>query len=103
MPLSWLLRPLRHRKRTRLLAEPFPEAWLPILNELPFYRALDERGQQRIRDDLRVLIAENKVTIAAQASLLLMNIEHEFYGNVQSILVYPRAYRTMQRTDAAGV
>jgi len=117
MPISWLLRPLRHRARKRLLAEPFPEAWLPILKGLPFYRALDERGQERIRDDLRVLIAEKewegcggleltdeiRVTIAAQASLLLMNIDHEYFYNVKTILVYPSAYRTMPRTDAAGV
>src|SRR5262249_9409759 len=100
MPLRWLLKPLRHRSRRTLLAQPFPDAWIPILDRLPFYRGLDEPGQQRIRDDLRVLIAEKnwegcgglvltdemKVTIAAQASLLLLNIEHEFYRGTTSIL-----------------
>ena len=117
MVLDWLLHPLRHRARRALLAEPFPAAWLPTLEQLPFYRGLDARGQQRIRDDLRVLIAEKnwegcgglvltdeiKVTIAAQASLLLLDIEHEFYPDVQSILVYPSAYLTMPHRDAAGV
>ncbi|MCA8966126.1 MAG: zinc-dependent peptidase [Planctomycetes bacterium] len=109
--------PLRHRARRELLAQPFPPAWLPILDGLPFYRSLDERGQQRIRDDLRVLIAEKEwegcgglvltdeilVTIAAQASLLLLAIEHEYFADVRSILVYPSAYRTMPQQDAAGV
>ncbi len=117
MLFEWLFRPRRHATRRHLLAAPLPAAWLPILQRLPFYRRLDERGQQRIVDDLRVLIAEKnwegcgglvltdeiKVTIAAQASLLLLNIEHDYYEDVQSILVYPSAYRTMPQTDASGV
>jgi len=114
---DWLLRPLRHARRERLLAEEFPAAWSPIVARLPFYQALDERGRQRVRDDLRVLVAEKnwegcggleltdeiKVTIAAQASLLLLNIEHEYYRYVTSILVYPAAYRTMPKRGADGV
>lgn len=115
--LDWLFAPRRHAARRELLAQPFPAAWTAILDGLPFYRALDERGQQRIRDDLRVLIAEKEwegcggleltdeiqVTIAAQASLLLLAIEHEYFADVHSILVYPSAYRTMPQQDAAGV
>jgi Mlc titration factor MtfA (ptsG expression regulator) len=106
MLFDWLLAPVRHFQRRALLAEPFPEAWLPVLAALPFYRRLDPRGQQRIRDDLRVLIAEKnwegcgglvltdemRVTIAAQASLLLLNIEHDYFVHVKSILVYPSTY-----------
>lgn len=117
MVFDWLFRPLRHRARRALLAEPFPAAWLPVLERLPFYRGLDAAGQERIRDNLRVLIAEKnwegcgglvvtdemKVTIAAQASLLLLNIEHNFYRDLRSILVYPSAYRTMPKSDEAGV
>lgn len=117
MLFDWLLRPRRQVARRQLLAEPFPPHWLPILQRLPFYAQLDERGQQRIRDDLRVLVAEKewegcgglvltdeiRVTIAAQASLLLLNIEHEYYEDVRSILVYPSAYRTMPRQDRSGI
>ncbi|MCA8975863.1 MAG: zinc-dependent peptidase [Planctomycetes bacterium] len=117
MLFDWLFRPGRHERRRELLAAPFPDVWLPTLQRLPFYRHLDDRGQQRIRDDLRVLIAEKewegcgglvltdemRVTIAAQASLLLLNIEHEYYEDVTAILVYPSAYRTMPQRDAAGV
>jgi Mlc titration factor MtfA (ptsG expression regulator) len=117
MLFDWLFRPRRHAARRELLAAAFPAAWAVILDRLPFYRHLDERGQQRIRDDLRVLIAEKnwegcgglvltdeiQVTIAAQASLLLLNIEHDYYADVSSILVYPSTYRTMPRTDANGI
>ena len=108
MLFDWLMRPLRHARRERLLAEEFPATWSRTVARLPFYQALDERGRQRVRDDLRVLVAEKnwegcggleltdeiKVTIAAQASLLLLNIEHEYYRYVTSILVYPAAYKT---------
>lgn len=117
MVLSWLLAPRRQRARAALLATPFPPAWLDVLRALPFYRQLDERGQARIRDDLRVLIAEKswegcgglqltdemRVTIAAQASLLLLSIEHEYYPGVTSILVYPSAFRSMTKAGPDGV
>jgi MtfA peptidase len=117
MLFDWLFRPRRHEARRELLAEPFPAQWLPYLQTMPFYGRLDERGQQRLRDDLRVLIAEKewegcgglvltdeiKVTIAAQASLLLLNIEHEYFKDVTSILVYPSSYRTMPQQDRNGV
>lgn len=117
MLFDWLLRPIRHARRASLLAEPFPGEWLPTVERLPFYRSLDERGQQRIRDDLRVLVAEKnwegcggleltdeiRVSIAAQASLLLLNIEHEYYRHVTSILVYPAAYKTMPSQGADGL
>lgn len=117
MLFEWLFGRRRRAARTALLAQPFPAAWLPILHRLPFYGRLDERGQQVLRDDLRVLLAEKdwegcgglvltdeiKVTIAAQASLLLLNRKHEYFRDVGAILVYPSAYRTMPQTDRAGV
>ena len=114
---DWLLRPIRHARRASLLEQPFPTQWEPYIARLPFFQALDDRGRGRVRDDLRVLVAEKnwegcggftltdevRVTIAAQASLLLLNIEHEYYRHVTSILVYPAAYRTMPQRGADGV
>lgn len=117
MLFDWLFRPRRQEARRQLLEQPFPEQWQKIVRRLPFFRSLDERGQKRVCDDLRVLIDEKgwegcggleitdeiQVTIAAQASLLLLNIEHEYYKHVQSILVYPSAYKSAPSRDAAGV
>ena len=114
---DWLLRPIRHARRASLLEQPFPTEWEPYIARLPFFQALDDRGRGRVRDDLRVLVAEKnwegcggftltdevRVTIAAQASLLLLNIEHDYYRHVTSILVYPAAYRTMPQRGADGV
>ena len=38
MIFSWF----RNRRRKALLATPFPEEWVPWLEEMPFYRGLTE-------------------------------------------------------------
>lgn len=117
MVLDWLFHPRRHRGRERLLAQPFPPHWLPYLEKLPFYHRLDERARKRVRDDARVLIAEKdwegcggleltdeiRVTTAAQAALLLLNIEHDYYPDVRSILVYPSTFVSMPGPGPDGV
>src|SRR5205807_2129933 len=41
---------------------------------------------------------EIQVTIAAQACLLVLGLEHNFYDRVLSILVYPHAYVAHRET-----
>ena len=105
MLFAWL----RQRRRRQLLATPFPEEWLAYLrNNVALYQLLTEAEQARLRDALRVFVAEHhwegcggltvtdemKVTIAAQACLLLLNLDHEDFSRIGSILVYPSGYRT---------
>jgi Mlc titration factor MtfA (ptsG expression regulator) len=102
----WLVRD----RRASILAQPFPAAWLPHLDAIAFYPILAADEQARLRDLVKVLIAEKnwegcrgltitdeiKVTIAAQACLLILGMEpreHDFYIRVQSILVYPAGFR----------
>ena len=83
MIFSWL----RKRRRRRLLSQPFPPEWLHYLeHNVLHYRYLSTAEQARLRDDLRILVAEKnwegcgglrmtdeiKVTIAAQACLLVL-------------------------------
>ena len=104
MLFTWL----RKRRRRRLLEQPFPDGWLNYLRKnVAHYRYLTETEQARLRDDLRIFIAEKywegcggltmtdeiKVTIAAQVCLLVLGLKHNYFERVQSILVYPRAYR----------
>jgi MtfA peptidase len=99
---------LRNRRRRRLVEQPFPDLWLKYLhNNVAHYRYLTEPEQARLRDDLRIFIAEKywegcggltmtdeiKVTIAAQVCLLVLGLKHNYFESVQSILVYPWAYR----------
>lgn len=107
----------RRRRRKALLATPFPEEWVPWLLELPFYQGLDPSERGRLHDILRVIIAEKEwegcagfeitdevqVVIAAQAALLLIGIEHDFFHRVKSILVYPTAYETGRSGSEDGM
>lgn len=115
MTTEWLDRPSRHDDRDHLLASPMPLAWASYLRWLPAYRALDERGQHRLGADTRVLVAEKhwhgrgllvtdaiKVVVAAQAALLLLNIEHDYYPRVTTILLYPSSYDDHAASAALG-
>ncbi len=107
-----LFRWLRERRRQALLAEPFPAAWLDVLAaRVAIYRALDPGEQNRLRGLLRILIAEKswegckgleladdiRVTIAAQAALLILGRRNLHFDNVQTILVYPEAFRALEQ------
>lgn len=107
---SWF----RNRRRRKLLAEPFPSRWEAILQRnVGHYSLLSTAEQSRVRDILRVLVAEKEwegcgglrvteemqVTIAAQAALPIMNLEHDYYARVLSIVVYPDSFRTPVAED----
>ena len=97
---SWL----RNRRRKRLLATPCPAGWNEILfRNVASFHWLDAHEQRHLLDLVRIFVAEKRwegcgglaiseevrVTIAAQACLLVMALPHEFYRNVHTILVYP--------------
>jgi Mlc titration factor MtfA (ptsG expression regulator) len=111
MLFSWL----RNRRRRKLLAEPFPVRWQAILNRnVGHYPRLSPAEQSTLRDITRVLIAEKKwegcaglfvteemkVTIAADAALLLLGgADHDYYARVASVIVYPSTFRTPRPED----
>lgn len=115
MVFAWL----RRWRRRRLLAQPFPRAWLEYLERnVAHYRYLSPAEQARLRDDLRVFIAEKhwegcgglvltdemKLTIAAQACLLVLGMEHNYFDRVLSVLVYPHAFvDTHEKQGPLGV
>jgi Mlc titration factor MtfA (ptsG expression regulator) len=87
--------------------QPFFEEWESYLHQnVAHFSLLDETEQNRLRADLSVLVAEKnwegcrglqiteemQVTIAAQASLLLLHLEHDYFSRVSSILVYPSGF-----------
>ena len=103
MLLSWL----RQRRRNQILATPFPAAWLAFLQEnVLHYRYLTAEEQAKLRDRLRIFVAEKhwegcagltvsdemKVTIAAQACLMALALEGDPFATVLSILIYPTGY-----------
>ena len=106
----------RARRRRRLLAEPFPDAWPGILEaNVAHYGRLEEEERARLRDFVKVFVAEKRwegcgglemddtirVTISAQAGLLVLGRGHDYYRNVRSILVYPGTIVTPDRPSGA--
>jgi len=93
-----------NHRRKKLIAEPFPPAWEAIIRRnVAHYARLTPKEQAHLQDLVKVLIAEKhwegaggleltdeiRVTIAAQACLLLLGLPHDYYRNVESIVVYP--------------
>jgi Mlc titration factor MtfA (ptsG expression regulator) len=96
------------RRRARLRAMPFPSAWRRILRRrVPLVARLPAELQLRLKGHIQVFIAEKpfigcqgqrigdevRVTIAAQACLLLLGHERpDCYPRLRQILVYPGAF-----------
>lgn len=106
-------------QRQRLMRQPFPAAWRKILKQrMPFYWALPTDLQLQLKQHMQVFIAEKqfigcagvqvtdemRVTIAAQACLLLLNRPNYYYPKLKQILIYPSAFIVKEpQRDGAGV
>jgi Mlc titration factor MtfA (ptsG expression regulator) len=111
---------LKRRRRKKIVEQPFPPEWLEWLAQrVPHYRRLNDADQEKLRKLVQVFVAEKiwegckgltvtdemKATIAGQACLLLLGIEHDYFRNVKTILVFPRQFvpRENQDMDESGV
>ena len=97
----------RKRRRAGIRKGPFPREWLVVLKKnFSLYSQLPEEDQAELCGHIQVFIDEKnfegcgglqmddeiRVTIAAQACLLLLRRETDYYPDLASILVYPKAY-----------
>jgi Mlc titration factor MtfA (ptsG expression regulator) len=104
MCLSWLKAVLDPQP----VDAPCRDEWTAYLQKnVPLYPRLSDAEQARLRDDLRVFVSEKnwegcggqvltdemKVTIAANACLLLLGLESDTFRRVRSVLVYPTEFR----------
>ena len=102
--LFWFL---KTRRRRRWIAQPFSRQWEAILQRnFMHWHFLDPFALRKMRNLIKVFVGEKNwefcgglersdeivVTIAAQACLLLLNIEHDYFRNVATIIVYPSTY-----------
>ena len=119
--VAWLLaRPwLAERRRSRLRAQAFPAAWRRVLQQrVPYVARLPADLQLQLKQHIQVFLAEKpflacggitltdeiRVTIAAQACLLLLNRSAGYFPNLRQILVYPGPFVVNRvRTDNAGL
>ncbi len=98
---------LKHRRRKRLLEQEFPPDWPAIIRtHVPYYARLTPAEQAELRGHVQVLVHEKplegcggleitdeiRVTIAAQAGVLLLNRPTDYYPKLRTILVYPMKY-----------
>lgn len=103
MIFSWL----KNRRRKAIVAEPFPKEWVRYLEaNVGHYRFLAKDEQSQLCDLLRIFIAEKdwegcgglaltdevRVTIAAQACMLILALDLDYLAAASTILVYPRGF-----------
>ncbi len=103
---------LRKRRRKKLTQLIFPSTWEEIIRRnVAHYCMLDDAERVHLRALIQVFIVEKnwetagglklndeiRVTISAQACLLLLGVPHNYYQNVQSIIVYPSTVVPPQR------
>lgn len=97
----------RKRRRQRLRQRQLPDTWVAIIERnVPYYRKLSFRDRQELHSHMQVFLAEKRfegcgglemtdeirVTIAAQACILLLHRDTDYYASLRTILVYPDPY-----------
>jgi Mlc titration factor MtfA (ptsG expression regulator) len=97
----------KKRRREELRRRPLPaEQRALIQRNVPYVSTLSDADQSELEGHIQVFLAEKtfegcgglamtdeiKLTIAAQACLLLLHRETDYYPDLSSILVYPSAY-----------
>jgi len=116
--LAWIAgEPLLvERRRNRLRARPFPATWRRIIaRRVPYFRTLPADLQLQLKKHMLVFLAEKpfigcrglvvtdemRVTIAAQACLLILNRRTDYFPKLRQILVYPDAF-VVDRVQSDG-
>ncbi|MBI3117702.1 MAG: zinc-dependent peptidase [Candidatus Hydrogenedentes bacterium] len=105
---------LRRRRRHKLLQQPIPSAWRPLLErEVRYFSLLPPQAQDEQQHKMTVLLHEKafegcggfevtepvRLTVAAYAALLLLNRETTFYPALHSILIYPDAFVAQHQVE----
>lgn len=105
----------RDLRRKYLSGDPFPEEWLPIIDDrLPFARELTGEERDRFLDRLHVFVRdkswvaaggleavtdEMKVVIAGCAARLVRNLPLDAYDRLSEVVVYPKSFTGEQFED----
>ena len=108
---------LKERQRKRLRARPFTNEWLKIIkSRVAFFVRLSPKDQAELLDHIQVFLAEKRfegcagleindeirVTIAAQACLLLLHRRTDYFPLLLTILVYPSTYLVDEQRHVEG-
>jgi MtfA peptidase len=109
----------KDRRRAQILEGPFPVEWRAILERnVRLVSRLDAAEKETLENDVRIFLAEKhfegcggleltdemRVTIAGQACLLLLHLEEkDVFPTVESVLVYPSAYKAPRVARPGGI
>jgi MtfA peptidase len=110
---------IKRKRRERIKERPFPPAWVEIVERnVPYCRYLSPAEREEMRGHVQIFLAEKRfeghggleitdeirVTVAAQACLLLLHRETDYYPELTSILVYPHEYvaKTVHRLSGGA-
>jgi Mlc titration factor MtfA (ptsG expression regulator) len=108
----------KHHRRAELRKQPLSaDERVIVTRNMPYWAKLDAAERSELEGLIRIFLAEKsfegcggleltdemRLTIAAQASLLLLHRDTDIYPNVDAILVYPSAYRVPTRQHEGAV
>lgn len=103
---------LKERRRRRLRVRPFPKKWLTLIQRhVVFFGKLSASDRAELLGHMQVFLAEKRfegcggfaitdevrVTIAAQACLLLLHRRTDYFPHLLTILVYPLSYMVEEK------
>jgi len=105
----------RRRRRRKAIEAPFPDRWRKILDEdMAHWRWLDDDERIRLEQLIKGFLFDKrfewangleesdeiKVLVAASACLLILGLEHAYYRDVGSIIMYPTSVVVQGRRSA---
>ncbi len=103
---------LKQQRRRRLRARSFPKEWLKLIQRhVVFFPKLNASDRAELLGHIQVFLAEKRfegcggfaitdevrVTIAAQACLLLLHRRTDYFPGLLTILVYPLTYMVEEK------
>ena len=103
----YLIKIPKKRRRTKLYKKEFPQQWIAILEtNFQLYKKLPSDLRRQLHGHMQIFLNEKnfvgyngividetiKLTIAAQACILLLNRKTNYYPHLTNILIYPNAF-----------
>ena len=107
----------REFQRNKVKQRPFKKHWRKIIQtRMPYFQKMPADLQLQLKELIQVFLEEKRfigcnglqitdemrVTIAAQACLLLLNRKTDMYPKLESILVYPSGFIKEQQSVHSG-
>jgi len=109
------MRGSKARRREKLRRQPFPDDWRRFLQgSVPLYRALPTADRNELHGNIQILLAEKrfegvggldvtepmKLAVVAQASVLLLHRETDYFPRLASIVLYPAEYDVREEVQS---